>query len=148
MSSDQSRYQGPPTGRWDYMKEFQVECPKCGKDAIIIVDAGVWNRGKLTCRNCMHSEKSIDRKAKYRSIGGAVDPIFGLPLWFQTEVRGDLFWACNREHLNEIRSYVSSRLRERRTTLFATMVEKLPHFIKDSKNRETIIKAIEKLERK
>lgn len=130
------------------MKEILVECPKCNKEALVTVDTKFHNRGKLTCRNCMHSERSVDRSRKYKSSGHAVDPIFGLPLWFQAEVRGDLFWASNREHLGEIKSYVSAKLRERQTMLFTTMVEKLPHFIKDAKNRATIIKAIEKLERK
>src|SRR5689334_18171542 len=120
MSTEQSRYKGPPTGRWDYMKEIVVECPRCNKEALVTVDTKFWNKGKLTCLNCMHSEKSVDRKEKYKNNGYAVDPIFGLPLWFQKVVRGDVFWACNREHLNEIKSYVGSRLRERRTMLFTT----------------------------
>jgi hypothetical protein len=50
--------------------------------------------------------------------------------------------------LNEIRSYVSSRLRERQTMSPTTMVERLPNFIKEARNRETIVKAIDKLLRK
>lgn len=80
--------------------------------------------------------------------GQAVDPIFSLPLWFQADIRGDLFWAYNREHLREIEAYVISKLRERQTDTHTTMVERLPNFIKDSKNREIIVKVIEQLERK
>lgn len=76
------------------------------------------------------------------------DPIFGLPLWFQAGVKGNLFWAFNRQHLTEIRNYVISKLRERQTTTHTTMVEKLPTFIKEAKNRNAMIKAIGKLEQK
>ncbi|MGB4775795.1 MAG: hypothetical protein WBP45_11525, partial [Daejeonella sp.] len=78
------------------------------------------------------------------------DPVFKLPLWLQAEIKGHLFWAYNRQHLNEIKNYVGSKLRERliKDYKYTTMVEKLPNFIKDAKNREAIIKLIEKLERK
>ncbi|KAA6438277.1 hypothetical protein FEM33_16370 [Dyadobacter flavalbus] len=81
---------------------------------------------------------------KYNSCGVS-DPIFGLPLWLQCEVKGNAFWALNRRHLNEIQDYVSSTLRERLTTNYTTMVKKLPNFIKDRKNRAAILKAIGKL---
>jgi DNA-directed RNA polymerase subunit RPC12/RpoP len=183
------------------MSEFLVECPKCMLPAEVTSEYPFYlDNGKLTCRNCMHSEKAIDLK-RYNAIikrhcdecgnefettipnqkvpvdevkipcphcgttriykprneeyrigyitnGKAVDPIFSLPLWFQADIRGDLFWAYNREHLNEIKAYVSSKLRERQSSTHTTMVERLPGFIKDSKNREIIVKVIERLERK
>jgi len=73
------------------------------------------------------------------------DPIFNLPLWFQTEVKGEVFWAYNRKHLSDIRDYASAKLRERKATGYTTMVERLPSFIKSAKNRSAIIKAIDKM---
>ena len=201
MTDDNLGYSGPPTVRGSYMKEFLVECPKCKREALVTVDSPYWQEnGKLTCRNCMHSEKAVDLvryksvvkrhcdncrkefetvipnqkekvdeitipcthcgttrtykpkneeyKIGYETKGRAADPIFGLPLWFRADVRGDLLWAYNRDHLKEIKSYVTSKLRERQTTTHTTMVERLPNFIKDSKNRATIVKVIERLERK
>lgn len=201
MKEDNLRYSGPPTVHQSYMSKFIVECPKCKHEAIVTVDSPYWRQnGKLTCSNCMHSEKANDlvrynsivkrhcdncgkkfesiipnQKQKvdtitipcphcgttrtyeprneeyqigYMTRGQAADPIFGLPLWFQAAFKGDLFWAYNRDHLSEIKSYVSSKLRERQTTTHTTMVERLPNFIKDSKNRDSIIKVIERLERK
>jgi len=95
-----------------------------------------------------YKPKNEEYKNDYETKGHAADPIFGLPLWFQAEVRGKLFWAYNRSHLSDIKLYVTSKLRERQTTTHTTMVERLPNFIKDSKNREAIVKVIEKLERK
>ena len=73
------------------------------------------------------------------------DPIFGFPLWLQTEIRGNLFWAYNREYLLEVKNYVESYLRERQKIPFTTMVEKLPQFLKDSKNRDLILEKINDL---
>jgi hypothetical protein len=51
--------------------------------------------------------------------------------------------------LLEIKAYVGSKLRERSTDRFKmTMVEKLPDFIKSAKNREEVLKAIGRMEKK
>lgn len=84
----------------------------------------------------------------YNPAALGLDPIFHLPLWLQENVRGNLLWAYNRSHLHDVKEYVGAKLRERRTTRYTTMVEKLPTFIKEAKNREAILKAIEKMERK
>ena len=198
---DERRYSGPATHRWFYMKEFLVECPKCGKYAFVKVDPPFsMDKGKLSCPHCSYSEKTSDRirfkltvkrncdncgkffekslqdykekidsiqlacpgcgiqrsykpnieeyKLLYESRGDAVDPIFGLPLWLQASLKENLFWAYNKEHLNDIKNYVKAKLRERQTANYTTMVEKLPGFIKDSKNRNLLLKIIDRLERK
>ena len=201
MENEGHRYAGPATVRQSYMTEFIVACPKCRKDAWVTTNSGyVPSAGKLTCTNCMFSERSEDlirykmivkrncdncgkpisveipnqnelskqvtipcnhcgitrtfepRNESYRfvykSIGGiATDPVFNLPLLLQTEVKGNHFWAYNRRHLQDIKSYVQAKLRERQSEGYTTMVERLPQFIKEAKNREAILKAIEQLER-
>ena len=58
-------------------------------------------------------------------------------------------WAYNLRHITEIKNYVRSTLRERTTDRFKmTMVEKLPDFIKLAKNREEVLKALERMETK
>jgi hypothetical protein len=84
----------------------------------------------------------------YRSSGAASDPLFNLPLWLQTEIRGNLFWAYNRRHLQDIKTYVQAKLRERQSDGYTTMVERLPQFIKSAKNRDAILKAIDQLEKR
>jgi hypothetical protein len=42
---------------------------------------------------------------------------------------------------------VKAKLRERQVTTHTTMVERLPGFITEAKNREAVLKAIEKMER-
>jgi len=200
MENKGHRYAGPATVRQSYMTEFVVACPKCRKDALVTTNSGyVPSAGKLTCSNCMHSERSEDlirynmivkrncdncgksinveipnlkepsqqvtipcshcgitrtfeprnepTRLVYKSIGAATDPVFNLPLWFQAEIKGNHFWAYNRRHLQDIRSYVQAKLRERQSEGYTTMVERLPQFIKEAKNREAILKTIEQLER-
>jgi hypothetical protein len=202
MENERHRYAGPATVRQSYMTEFLVACPKCRKAALVTTNSGyVSSQGKLTCSNCMFSERSEDLirykmivkrhcdncgksisveipnqkepskqvtipcphcgitrtfeprnepyRLVYKSTGGiATDPVFNLPLWLQVEVKGNHFWAYNRRHLQDIKSYVQARLRERQSQGYTTMVERLPQFIKEAKNREAIIKAIEQLERR
>ncbi|HQX45015.1 MAG TPA: hypothetical protein PK209_10700, partial [Saprospiraceae bacterium] len=80
---------------------------------------------------------------------GTIDPAFGLPLWYSGIVKGELIWAYNQKHLTEIENYVRATLRERTTDRFKmTMVEKLPDFIKSAKNREEVLKTLEKMQSK
>ncbi|MBK9270133.1 MAG: hypothetical protein IPM48_00925 [Saprospiraceae bacterium] len=77
---------------------------------------------------------------------GIIDPAFGLDLWYQDEVRGNVLWAYNETHLIEIKNYVKAELRERSTHRFKmTMVEKLPSFIKSAKNRDEVLQSIERM---
>lgn len=68
-------------------------------------------------------------------------------MWLQTEVKGNLFWAYNREHLAEIENFVASDLRKSQPNGHYTksMVAWLPKFIIEAKNREAILKAIRRM---
>lgn len=85
-------------------------------------------------------EKYLDSYGK--EAGLIHDPVFGCPYFFQEDFRGKLFWAKNREHLLEMESYVSSGLRTLPYRM--RMVERLPTFIKEAKNREAILKILQK----
>ncbi len=103
----------------------------------------------VVCQQCKVVNKVSENWEQYMlkyNQSGIVDPIFGLPLWYQVEIKEEVLWAFNAKHLKEIRSYVSSGLRERTTDKFKmTMVEKLPDWIKIAKNRKDVIKAIDKI---
>jgi hypothetical protein len=103
----------------------------------------------LTCKYCKTVNKVNENwesyVAKYND-SGIIDPAFGLPLWYQGTVKGDIIWAYNLRHLTEIRNYVQATLRERSTDKFKmTMVEKLPDFIKMAKNRDEVLKALQRM---
>jgi len=128
-------------------------CSNCGEifEKNIPNSKDKMNEMAVSCPNCHETRKYKPRNDAYRvsyNKESPRDPVFHLSLWFQSNIKGNIFWAYNREHLNEIHNYVSSKLREREGTDYTTMVEKLPTFIKAAKNRNGIIKAIEKLMKK
>ncbi len=103
----------------------------------------------FTCKYCKTINKVNENWesyiAKYND-SGIIDPAFGLPLWFVDEVRGQTIWAYNLSHLKEIENYVHAKLRERSTDRFKmTIVEKLPDFIKLAKNRDDVLKALQRM---
>jgi hypothetical protein len=79
----------------------------------------------------------------------ATDPYFGVPLWLQLETRHGWLWAYNLEHLDLLRRYVQATLRERAswydTRQKMTLVARLPLWIKRSKNRDEILRAITRI---
>src|SRR5262245_57460981 len=68
MAESNSRYSGAPTTLYSYMKEFAVECPRCKGEAMVSTDGSFkLDNGRLTCRNCMHSEEESEL-IRYKSI--------------------------------------------------------------------------------
>lgn len=135
---------------------FRRNCPDCGKQ-IYIRETGlsaVPEKMKVMCPNCLfkiEDKPTLEKcyKVKPDAKGLKTDPYYGFPLWFQTEVKGHLFWGYNREHLVEIEAYVKADLREVDINGRSyRMVTRLPSFIKEAKNRETVLKAIERMIKK
>jgi hypothetical protein len=80
-------------------------------------------------------------------IGAPIDPFFHLPLWLTENVNGNLLWAYNYEHLEFIRNFVDSKLRERNGQDFSnkSLGSRLPKWLTSKNNRETILRTIEKI---
>lgn len=129
-------------------------CDNCGKSFEKIIPNAKKRADVITipCPHCRITRTFEARNEQiylqYNTKGLVCDPIFNLPLWLKTNIKGNVFWANNRKHLEDIREYVDSKLRERRTLEYTTMVERLPKFIKTAKNRDHILKAIARLMRK
>lgn len=134
-----------------YNAEIKLNCPDCGSE-IRRLQKHLTSKPDLMsteCPKCGFKLKVRPRiETDYFKIdlnGLKGDPFFGFPLWLQTEIKGNLFWGYNREHLLEIEAYVSSELRERLNYSSQRMLYRLPSFIKDAKNREAISKAIHRM---
>ncbi|GAA3870078.1 hypothetical protein GCM10023084_23930 [Streptomyces lacrimifluminis] len=78
----------------------------------------------------------------------AHDPYFRIPVWLQTETRHGWLWAYNLEHLTHIRRFVAASLRERApwydTGQKMTLVARLPVWIKSARNRDEILRAVDR----
>ena len=110
-------------------EEIAVKCPKCGETNT-------------------YKPRNIKLERIYEANGNAADPYFQLPLWLSQNVKGHILWAYNYEHPAYLKDYISADLREKHEWSGITMVEKLPVWMKSGKNRDVIIKAINKLEKK
>lgn len=104
---------------------------------------------KVRCKVCNHDRfYQTKYKLTYANNNQATDPYFGLQLWLQTPVNNNIFWAYNYEHLDYLKGYVSAKLREAQSGGKYSLAWKLPSFIKVAKNRDKILKAISRLEKK
>lgn len=148
---------------YDFTKEVFVVCPNCKKKAFVKSEKLYDENVKLVCTNCGFNktpEKEFVGRSNSKSpnsliknivvIGGGIDPYFYLPLWLTANVGENLFWAYNYEHLNFIKDFVSAKLRERNIDNMSNknLGSRLPKWITSQKNREVILKTIEKLEKK
>lgn len=102
--------------------EVETQCPACRKHTKVPVKA--------------HPLFPADH---------AIDPHFGHPLRLVESTRIGVVWAYNARHLVELRAYVSALLRERRGSTNRSLISRLPRWIKLAKNRDTVLKALDRL---
>jgi hypothetical protein len=99
---------------------------------------------KVTCNICTNENEYEIYWEKYFQ-NKAIDPHFGLDLWLQTNIKSNVLWLYNLEHLEFLKEYVSSKLREDSGRNKYSLITNLPQWIKDAKNRELIVKKLTKL---
>lgn len=157
------RFRDYHTGLSDFETLVWLECPRCGKAArsICLDRKMTW---RLTCLHCTYTHLASRKASKHRSQpweqrnwwtrmkahGGAVDRLFGLPLWFRVPCAGSMLWAYNLDHLTLLEQYVQATLRERQgsTGNHHSIAVRLPRWMKLAHNREAILKAIQLLKTK
>lgn len=106
----------------------------------------MYSTDTLKCLAC-NQEKEYEIKW-YRYIKDeANDPYFGMELLLKAEIRDNLIWFYNFEHLNYIKKYILSDIRNDSKASKYSLIFKLPKFIKLRKNQDIIIKNMQKLEK-
>lgn len=169
MSETSEKFKDDGARVFDFSDEFLVECPNCQSLARVIVRqektsdvVPLYASRKLVCGKCGLSKFWHEREVlgyqmnkrlksgfnRFVKIGGNFDWYFQQPLWLQTECCGETLWAYNEKHLEFIESYVAARLRERTPNINRSLASRLPKWIKRTKNRDEILKAIRKLKEK
>ncbi|WP_327086365.1 hypothetical protein OIE66_29045 [Nonomuraea sp. NBC_01738] len=107
---------------------------------------GVMNvRRRLSCGECGYVKDVTPGSAV---VGGPVDPFFLRPVWLQASCCGHVLWAYNDRHLDVLAAYVAAKLRERGDLVAwapASLVERLPTWLKTAKNRAEIMRTIGRL---
>ncbi|MBF4515379.1 hypothetical protein IRZ71_03460 [Flavobacterium sp. ANB] len=71
---------------------------------------------------------------------------FNAELWYQKEFDESIFWAFNLEHINYLERYIKAELRERsnKGSSSGSLISRLPKFVKEAKNRQKLLKIIER----
>ena len=129
-----------------------VVCPKCGEKSSVTLHGDT--EVKCTCFSCGYTKtKPLNGRSFYWYEENPTDGYFGFDLWLRTTCVGKSLWAFNTRHLEFLESYVGAVLRERsRDEKWgwhnSSLASRLPKWLKSSKNREPILKAINELKAK
>ena len=135
----------------DFENEVWVVCPSCSKKALATLKTSE-KQARLVCAHCgYHAVASAMQeygKGKTLELKQAAHLFFDAGLWFTAPFKNHLFWAYNQEHLTYLEQYIAAKLREHADRSHFTLLEKLPKFYHEAKNREGLLKLIEKLKKK
>jgi hypothetical protein len=151
---DESRFVDPGLTRWAFVDAVLVVCPRCDGPAVVALvsdarEAAPSGDRRATCAECGFSldwpGDGGDRTIRWWTDGR--DPHLGLDLLLRTPCAGHTLWAYNEAHLDLIERYVAARHRERtrETGGAASLVERLPPWIKAAPNRDEVLKGCERL---
>lgn len=127
----------------DFYQEVDVVCPACAKKAMAKVNFET-KSARLFCLHC-GCNKETTTAIKYGIIEMPANQYFQAELWLQAPFKKDLFWAYNDKHLEYLERYISATIREHKDRTGFTLLEKLPKFYHEAKNREGLLKIIAKL---
>lgn len=158
--TDPARHYDPGRMLTQFTGRMLVACPRCGGRALVVPRPGLpaaayftelmFQPRRLACGACgavADGEPEVKGAALVAvALGGTEDPFFRRPLWLQTRCVGQILWAYNEEHVDELSAYVAAALRER-GGLHSTraMFARLPRWMKRSDNREDVLAGLETL---
>lgn len=132
----------------DFQNEVWVYCPQCQKQSIARLLPEAKN-ARLACVHCgFHKEFSTvvsDESGSSYEIIQAAHMYFDAALWFSAPFKNEVIWAYNPKHLEYIEMYISAKLREQKDRTHFTLLEKLPKFYHEARNRDALLKIIGKL---
>lgn len=127
----------------NFYQEVWVVCPTCAKKAISKVNFET-KTARLFCLHCGYN-KETTTAIKNGTIEMPANQYFQAELWLQAPFKKDLFWAYNDKHLEYLERYISATIREHKDRSGFTLLEKLPKFYHEAKNRDGLLKIIAKL---
>ncbi len=129
-----------------FYQEAFVVCPSCAKKAMATVNDET-KTARLFCISCGYNKETVTA-IKNGSIEMPANQYFQAELWLQAPFKNDVFWAYNDKHLEYLESYISATIREHKDRVGFTLLEKLPKFYHEAKNRDGLLKIIAKLKSK
>ncbi|TDB26339.1 hypothetical protein ATCM_00830 [Stenotrophomonas sp. ATCM1_4] len=97
-----------------------------------------------TCRQCGRQSDVAVGMSRVRD-GSPADPHFGLPLHLVESTRAGVVWAYNAAHVQALQAFAVSKLRERGGVHNASMISRLPTWMKLARHRALLQRALERL---
>ncbi|SFN99451.1 hypothetical protein SAMN05421741_11626 [Paenimyroides ummariense] len=131
----------------DFYGEVWVKCPQCNKKAIATADYDK-KEARLYCESCGYNKQTSTETSVFGIKGNwemAAHGYFNAKLWLQYSFKNDVFYAYNNEHLHYLEQYIAAGLREHKNRKGFTLLEKLPKFYHEAKNRGALLRIIQKL---
>lgn len=150
MESNQKRFQDKNFRVDEFLGTVDVECPNCSKKANAIRDVEK-KEASLRCAHCgLLKTKSMEVKVMGMNAvyTVAAHAYFDVNLWYITPFKDDMIIGFNLPHLEYLEQYIGAKLREHKDREFYTLLEKLPKFYHDAKNRDALLKKIALLKKK
>lgn len=155
-----SRFRDYQTCLSEFEYAVWVRCPHCDRPVLsrCLDERITW---RIACPHCSYT-RTASRLAKqqkpmpwwigtwwteYQIYDGAVDPLFGLPLWLQVPCCSQVLWVYNEAHLDFLEAYIGATLRERQGSKgnHHSIAVRLPRWMKLAHHRTPILKAIQQL---
>ncbi len=135
----------------DFENKVWVVCPSCSKQALATVNEPE-KQARLLCVHCGYNTVSSTmrayKKGKTLEVKQAAHLFFDAELWFSAPFKNQVFWAYNPEHINYLEHYIAAKIREHKDRSHFTLLERLPKFYHEAKNREGLLKIINKSKNK
>lgn len=134
----------------DFQQEVAVVCLQCEKKAVAKVDYDT-KKARLLCMHCGYNKETSTMLSAFginTHFKTEASTYFKATLWYIAPFKTDLFWAYNEQHLLYLEKYINAKLREHKDRSHFTLLEKLPKFYHEAKNREALLKVIDQLKNK
>lgn len=140
--------------RVSYTLSLKIFCPECGHYHQYQQHKAPkkFTRIMFSCQKCgvkrPYRPTVAENSLTTSHRGIQRDPFFSAPLWLQARINKNIIWAYNREHLSWIKAYIKADLREKDRQYLMTKEARLPTFLKLAKNRQPLLKLIDKMMRR
>lgn len=131
-----------------FMAEVLIQCPQCKEKARVLKkDPIKYFFGEViaTCSNCGFNKRFNTEQC---ALGHQYDPYFGYELWLQSNFKGNVFWAYNKQHLSFLKEHIGSTDRKRDISDMRnkSLGSRLPKWMTKKNHRSQLLKLIEKLD--
>ncbi|NMO95331.1 hypothetical protein [Paenibacillus lemnae] len=120
-----------------------IECPDCQRCIIL-----KQNNFIICCNNCGYLNDIKSMGNVVASWGKNEGICYNHKLWLRIPCCGEELWAFNKEHLEYLEGYITSKIRSRKPNINQSVASRLPTWMKESKNKLQISRAIEQLKKR